>query len=521
LLVTAVVRGVLHDPDPPRNTPDASGIARITQHVEVVRDATGGLLVQARGTLVTTIAALVGTFTIAGALGWVAAIPVLAALAVFALLLPSLARRQRVVTLADERAASAAGTVLAGRRDVVACGAQRIAAAWVHDTVDAQALAARRLAASTAARTAVIGIGGFLPLVLSLGVAPGLIASGRLSAGAALGALVYLAATMQPALAGLAATASTVVLRMMVALRRLAETSEVPPQDPGSLRPSEVRMAARGLWFSWGAGGQPVLHGLDLELAAGEVLAVVGPSGIGKSTLSGLLTGMLTPAKGIVLLGGIPVRSVDPTLRHRMIALIPQEAYVFADTLRENLTLFAPEAGDPELLAACAAVGASSLVQRIGGLTAPVSSATLSAGEAQLVALARVYASAAEVIILDEATSHLDPATEALAEAAFAARGGILVVIAHRLSAALRADRVLVLDGAETLLGCHGELLLTSPRYAALMTAWTVPALPRPDHPRSQRRQIPTRTNPHPIRNPGPRPEPHQRCRSTVQHPDN
>jgi ATP-binding cassette subfamily C protein len=479
ILVSAVVRGVLRDPDPPRNTPDASGVARITQHVEIVRDATGGLLVQARGMIVTVAAALAGTFGVAGELGWVSSVPVAAAIVVFAALLPSLARRQRVVTLAEERAAAAAGTVLAGVRDVVACGAELVAAAAVHEAVDAQARAARRLARATAARSAVIGVGAFAPIIGSLAVAPGLVASGRLTAGDALGALVYLATMMEPALRGLSATTSTVVLRLLVALRRLAETAEVPEEIGGEAEPAGAAVSARGLTFGWGAAAEPVVRRLDLDLAPGEVLAVVGPSGIGKSTLASLLTGLLAPREGQVLLGGVPVRSVRAEARRAMLALIPQEAYVFGGTVRENLALLAPSVPDARLLAAADAVGAGELVARLGGLSgelgAGATGVTVSAGEAQLLALARVYASPASVVVLDEATSHLDPTAEARAETAFAERGGVLVVVAHRLSSALRADRVLVMDGTETLLGTHHTLLSNSPRYAAMMTAWTVP----------------------------------------------
>jgi ATP-binding cassette subfamily C protein len=477
-LVTAVVRGVLHDESPPRNQPDSSGVARITQHVEVVRDATAGLLVQARAMLVTTASALAGLVTVAGALVLPVAVPVVASLIVFGCLLPSLARRQRALALADEHTAATAGASLAGMRDVVACGAEPIAALAMYDAVDAQATAAIRVARSSALRSLVISLGGFGPLLLALWLAPGLVATGQLTAGAALGALVYLATTMQPALRGLAATAGTVVLRLLVALRRLAETAELPERPDGTATPRSIEVRVRGLTFGWGATAEPVVRGLDLGLRPGEHLAVVGPSGIGKSTLAGLLTGMLTPQEGRVLFGGVPVRDVPRAQRHELVALIPQEAYVFAGTVRDNVALFAPSASDDALAAAVTAVGAGALLKRLGGLDAEIGHGGegISAGEAQLLALARVYAGSARFVILDEATSHLDPVSEARAERAFAARGGVLVVIAHRLSSALRANRVLVMDGRETAVGSHADLMAGSARYAELMQAWATPA---------------------------------------------
>ncbi|HJQ47835.1 MAG TPA: ABC transporter ATP-binding protein [Amycolatopsis sp.] len=472
-LVTAVVRGVLHNPSPRRNQPDASAVARITQHVEVVRDATAGLLVQARGMLVTTAAALIGLLAVAGAVAWLVAIPVVLALILFAGLLPTLTRRQRTATLADEATAEVAGTVLVGMRDVVSCGAEPVAALTLHDVVDGQARAAVRMANATALRTMVIALGGFVPLLLVLMVAPGLVAEGRLSAGAALGAVVYLATSLQPALQGLAATSSTVVLRLFVALRRIAEVAEVPPVYPGNRTPRDETVEARGLTFGWGEHAEPIVRGLDLRLTTGAHLAVVGPSGIGKSTLASLLTGMVRPQAGLVLLGGVPVHDVRPDLLHKLVALVPQETYLFAGTVRENLALFAPTATDEQLVQAVRAVHADEVVARLGGLYGEVTD--VSAGEAQLLGLARVYASPALVVILDEATSHLDPAAEARAERAFTERDGILVVIAHRLSSAVRAQRVLVMDGRDTLLGTHDDLVDDSPRYAALMRAWTDP----------------------------------------------
>ncbi|PRX44566.1 ATP-binding cassette subfamily C protein [Prauserella shujinwangii] len=480
-LVRAIVRGVLGGSAPQRSRPDASGVARITQHVEVVRDATAGLLVQARGMVVTTVAALAGLFSVAVELAWLVAIPVLLSLAVFACLLPTLASRQRALTLADEHTAEAAGTVLTGMRDVVACGAEAAAVASVFGEIGKQETAAVRMGTATAARTLVIAVGGFVPLLLVLALAPGMVASGQLTAGAALGAVVYLSATLRPALQGLAATTSTVVLRLLVALRRLSESCPVPEAEDGTAEPRDGTVGVRGVTFGWGEHAEPIVRDLDLELEPGDHLAIVGPSGIGKSTFAGLLTGMLRPQRGQVLLGGEPVTEIRPALRHRLVAFTPQESYVFAGTVRENLALLAPSATDARLLAAAERVGAAALVDRLGGLYGELGHAAegLSAGEAQLLSLARLYASPAEVIVLDEASSHLDPAAEARAEWAFAERGGVLVVIAHRLSSAVRANRVLVMDGRETLLGSHDELLSSAPAYAELMRAWTVPVSPR------------------------------------------
>jgi ATP-binding cassette subfamily C protein len=155
--------------------------------------------------------------------------------------------------------------------------------------------------------------------------------------------------------------------------------------------------------------------------------------------------------------------------------LIPQEAYVFGGTLAENLAYLRPDpVPEEELRAAAEAVGLTPLADRLGGLGARVDPAALSAGERQLVALARAYLSYAPLALLDEATCHLDAETEERAERAFAARpGGTLVVVAHRISSARRAGRVLVMDGRDTACGDHDELLRSSPLYRDLVGSWT------------------------------------------------
>jgi ATP-binding cassette subfamily C protein len=158
--------------------------------------------------------------------------------------------------------------------------------------------------------------------------------------------------------------------------------------------------------------------------------------------------------------------------------LIPQEAYVFAGTLKENLTYLHP-ATKTELDEAAEAIGLTPLITRLGGYGAAVIPAALSAGERQLIALTRAYLPPARVVILDEATCHLDPAAEEQAEAAFARRGGTLIVIAHRISSARRARRILVLDGARPQVGDHSSLLVSSVMYADLAGQWDTPHYPQ------------------------------------------
>jgi ATP-binding cassette subfamily C protein len=236
--------------------------------------------------------------------------------------------------------------------------------------------------------------------------------------------------------------------------------------------PSPPALALSSVTFAYGPASTPVVDGLDLTLPAGSHLAVVGPSGAGKSTLTALVAGLLTPDRGTTSVGGHRVPGPEAAAAR---VLIPQEAYVFGGTLAENLAYLRPDpVPEEELRAAAEAVGLAPLADRLGGLGARVDPAALSAGERQLVALARAYLSCAPLALLDEATCHLDAETEERAERAFAARpGGTLVVVAHRISSARRAGRVLVMDGRSTAYGGHEELMRTSALYRDLVGSWT------------------------------------------------
>ncbi|GGO23509.1 ABC transporter ATP-binding protein [Microbispora rosea subsp. aerata] len=450
---------------------DSSAVARMNHQVELARDAFGAIITVVRTFVFTLVSVAVGLTTLAPRVVPLVLGPVALGLGLFLVRLPALARRQREFIVADERTAAAVAALAGGLRDVTACGGEARVAASVGREVSRQARAARALARVTASRTLSLAVGAWLPIVLLIAGAPWLVRQG-VTAGVILGSLTYVTQSLAPALGGLVQGLGVSGVHLAVTLERILHAPG-PPVPHGDLRPDGVRLELRGVRFAYGTGGrkaaEPVIDGLDLDVPEGDHLAVVGPSGIGKSTLAALVAGVLTPDDGEVLVGGVPAARVHPAAR----ALIPQEAYVFPGTLAENLTYLAPQASPERVDEAVEAFGLTELARRAGG--GPLDPAELSAGERQLVALARTWLSPARLVVLDESTCHLDPRAEARAEAAFAARGGTLIVVAHRISSALRARRVLVMDGTRVLLGTHEEMVAASPLYADLVGHWEGP----------------------------------------------
>lgn len=223
--------------------------------------------------------------------------------------------------------------------------------------------------------------------------------------------------------------------------------------------------------------GQDVLHGVDLQVRPGERLAVVGPSGAGKSTLGRLLAGVDPPRTGRIVIGGVPVTELPlPELRRRVV-LVTQEHHIFLGTVRDNLVLARPGASDAELRAALQAVEADWVWQLPAGLDTGLRTAgtELDAGQAQQLALARLLLVDPHTVILDEATSLLDPTSARRTERALAAAlaGRTVVAIAHRLPTAYESDRVAVVAGGRIAeLGSHPQLLAAGGSYAALWQAW-------------------------------------------------
>jgi ATP-binding cassette subfamily C protein len=474
-LVDNVVGGALQRSTVLGGRPDSGAVARLTHQVEVVRDNFAGLLLLTTGFVVSTVGAVIGMATLTGVVGLLVLPPLLVGLTVFLVSLRSMMTRQRDHVLTDEAVAESASTVVRSLRDVLACGAEDLACAQVQRQVDAHADAERTLARMTAIRTLSVAVGGWLPAVGLLVAAPWLLATGS-TLGSVAGALVYLTQGLLPALKALVDGLGGGGMRLVVTLDRLVEAGERPiPRETARRRaPQGHDLRLDGVTFSYGRHAEPVVDQVDLLIPQGQHLAMVGPSGAGKSTVAGLLAATHVPDRGKVRLGGVPVGDLDSQTLASHRVLIPQEAYVFAGTIGENLRYLHPAATVTELDTVVDALGLRSVVARIGGYDAAVDPGTLSAGERQLIAVARAHLTPAPVLILDEATCHLDPVAEERVERVLAARGGTLIVVAHRISSALRAQRIVLMDGANMFAGTHGELLANSPLYRDLVGLWDI-----------------------------------------------
>lgn len=241
--------------------------------------------------------------------------------------------------------------------------------------------------------------------------------------------------------------------------------------------PTTGAIEVSAVGFAYSSGPQ-VLGEVDLHIGVGERIALVGPTGAGKSTLAKLIARMYDPTSGAISFGGVDLRDGAPVELRDRILVVPQEGHLFAGTIGENVRIGRPEASDAEVVEALERIGVRDRFEAFeNGLQTEVREAgsRLSAGERQLVSLARAALADPAVLVLDEATSSLDPGTELIVEQALESlmSGRTVIAIAHRLSTSQRCDRVALIDGGGIAeLGSHDELVALGGAYAALFATW-------------------------------------------------
>lgn len=443
------------------------GGVELLQHLPAVLESMASLL---RSTLPLSLAglgSLLGLATISWVLLAITAPWVVLGLAIRYLYLRTYARRMRAEMTTTELAHAETTSVLQATRDFVAADATRFAIDRVRRRLEDSLHAAVALAKNQVKGDAALGVTTIeMPVISALVAAPFLVSTGAISAGEVVGAMLYLVAGMG-SLAGLAALLTNIAVTLRVYFARILEanadaTQTAAEDEAGTPTMPTIDTAptlrAQSLSFQYKGAARPIVSQFDLEIPFGENLAIVGPSGVGKSTLAWLLSGLLPADGGVVTLADTPIHGMAN--RQDFIAVVPQESYVFHGTLRENLLYLGEDRSDAEIAKVAEAIGLQRVIDRIGSLDADVNieKSGLSEGEQQLIGLARALLCRAPILVLDEATCHLDPHSAAVAEQAVRHSGKTIITVAHRMSSVLDANRLVVMEGENTIIGPHAQV---------------------------------------------------------------
>ena len=326
----------------------------------------------------------------------------------------------------------------------------------------------------------VIEFAGIASSALIIGIGGWLVHRGSVSLGTVVAFVLLLASLFDPVqqLSQLYNTLQSAAAALHKLFGILDAQPDVAESDNPITLPVSGDVVVSGVTFSYAGAHRAALGDVNVTLQAGTRLALVGPTGAGKSTLAKLMARLYDPDMGTVSFGGVDLRSASLDDLRRRIVVIPQEGFLFDGSVRDNLLIAKPEATEEELIIALNKIGLRERFESLPeGLETQVRErgSRLSAGERQLVALARAALVDPAVLVLDEATSNLDPGTEMLVEAALERLmvGRSVIVVAHRLSTVQRADVIAVVaDSHITEIGSHDELVALNGHYALLASTW-------------------------------------------------